>query len=250
MRWQGSSQQRLRGMDYLSTNNLVGGVAIGYEDINTNDVYPDKHRRTNGHSIAGYLSYLINDNYSLDFALGHSDLDIDQSRLSLGPFPGSPFAAGTTFSDPVNADRLFFTGNLNGIWLLGRWVVGAHLGYLASSEDPAAFSESSQINSITVVNDEFSLKQIRTGLDLAYAFNHSFEPYVALDYLKDTQQELHLLPSGVVQPAYQDEEYLLSTGMRYFMDNGFSSNLQFNYSTNQEQFDNTSLMFFLRLDML
>ncbi|MEJ2094724.1 MAG: hypothetical protein P8X93_06080 [Gammaproteobacteria bacterium] len=70
---------------------------------------------------------------------------------------------------------------------------------------------------------------------------------VAFDYLKDIgQQKAYSAPDSLQNI---NDEYQLSAGLRYFLKNGFSSNLQFNVNKEREEIDFSSLTFLLRLDL-
>jgi hypothetical protein len=234
-------ENSLTGVDMLGTESFSGGVTTGqyYADpLAYDDPYTTRHNL-----IAGYLNYLINDNLALDVAAGRTNPDIYNNQFSQEFFPASNFGHNTS---TLNSERLFVSGNLNSSLTLNRFSMGARIGYLATQNngtEPAPNGHSS-----TSYYDQTSnFQKLRTGVDLSYLFRSSLEPYVAFDYLKDVGQHRDFSAPDSLQKI--NDEYQLSAGLRYFLKNGFSSNLQFNVNKEREEIDFSSLKLLLRLDL-
>ncbi len=231
----------LTGVDVLGTENFSGGVTTGqyYADpLAYDDPYTTRHNL-----IAGYLNYLINDNLALDVAAGRTNPDIYNNQFS------QEFISTSIFGHDINSfdsQRLFVSGSLNSSLTLNRFSMGARIGYLATQNNGT--EPATNGNSSTSYYDQTSnFQKLRTGVDLSYLFRSSLEPYVAFDYLKDVSQQKTYSASDPLQNI--NDEYQLSAGLRYFLKNGFSSNLQFNVNKEREEIDFSSLTFLLRLEL-
>jgi hypothetical protein len=231
----------LTGVDMLGTENFTGGVTTGQYHANPlayDDPYTTRHNL-----IAGYLNYLINDNLALDVAAGRTNPNIYNNQFSQQFFPASNFGH---YTNTLDSQRLFVSSNLNSSLTLNRFSMGARIGYLATQNNgpelaPNGYSSSGYYDQTN------NYQKLRTGVDLSYLFRSSLEPYVAFDYLKDIgQQKAYSAPDSLQNI---NDEYQLSAGLRYFLKNGFSSNLQFNVNKERQEIDFSSLTFLLRLDL-
>ncbi len=220
-------------------NRLSGSIAVGYDDTSMGRDFSNSEYYNSDYSVAGNLGYLINDNFSLDFAAGRfSGQDFRQEQMLADPYAA---ALG-------DSNYLFYSGNLNGIWIIDQWSLGAHIGYLASRDYQTSYISGDETASATNQQDT-GMWQWHSGVDLAYAFQSSFEPYIGVGYLKNNRRELSTYTSGTTGTMIGDDEYRFSAGLRYLGKNGFSSNLKFNVSSDREEIDFSSLTLLLRLDL-
>ena len=256
--WGQSSEQNLLNprMQYLATplfvpqsdatssegkklilDRLTGGIALGLKDTDMESDFGGED--TGDYTIAGYLSYLINDNFSLDFTAGRGVMDLRQDQVLSDP-------SDTSFLD---ANHMFYFGSLSGLWIIDQWTLGAHFGYLASRDRQYSY-EYDRKTGVDVYSQEPNMWQMHSGLDLAYAFQSSFEPYIGVGYLRDSRRNLSTNASDAKIGQYNgNDQYQFSAGLRYLGKNGFSSNLKFNVSSDREEIDFSSLILLLRLDL-
>ena len=249
----------MAGADILPMDNMVLGLALGYEDTSTDTDFNTGEQDIDGYTFAGYFGYLLNDFFSIDMAGGYSSIDIEQRRLSdsfleftppaLTPnaFFGTP--TGTTITGEVDADRLFFAVNINGYWHVNNFIIDGHAGYLWAEEDQDRFIETTGTLTDDFGDREYELGQVRIGANVAYDFRSFLEPYFGVEYLNETtREELRLLP-GMAQPANDDDEVLFTLGMRYFSNYGITGDLKLNITSGREDINAYSLMLLLRAEL-
>ena len=240
------------GADTSPMDNMVVGVTLGYENTDVDTLFNAGRQDIDGFTVAGYLGYLINDNVSFDVTVGLSRTDIKQNRLlsafgtAAGPFLG--VAVGTNIVSSLDADRSFAAANLNGFWQIDNWIVGAHGGYLRANEDHDAFSETGGGVTSPVAARDFDLGQWRLGFDVAYSASSSLEPYFGIDYIKESTRENVTVAPGLAQPANDDDDFLISLGLRYFSDQGVSGDLRWEVSASREDIDASTFSAIVRVD--
>ncbi len=241
------------GADIQPLDNLIIGVTFGYEDNDVETEFNFGKQEIDGYTIAGYLGYMINDHFSIDGTIGHSDIDIDQSRTlsafgaAAGPFAG--VAAGTVIESEVDADRFFAAVNLNAFWTLDKILLGAHTGYLWVEEDHDSFAESGGGVTSAVGDRNFDLGQFRIGFDVAYDYKSFLEPYAGLDYLNDTTRDDVDVAPGLQQPDNDEDEFIIRLGLRYFGESGVTGALEYSIGAGRTDFDSSGVMATLRFDL-
>ncbi len=236
------------GADTMLTDNFVIGLSLAYEDNDVETSFNGGDQDITSYTIAGYMGYLFNDNISFDAAIGHSDIDNDQTRVlsafgaavaPAGPFAG--VAAGTPIAGDLDADRFFATINANGFWTVDNWLFNAHAGYLWAEEEHDAFTETGGGITAAVASRDFDLEQVRIGLEVGYDLQSKVEPFIGLDYVKDTESERVVLPTGMRQPDNDDDEFDLTLGTRFYASDILSGVFQFHKTFSRNHIDNHSL---------
>ncbi len=223
----------LVGVDFMPWDNTVLGLAGGYEmnDIDTD--FNAGEQETEGYTIATYFGTLLTDTWSIDFSLGYSLMETDQFRTA----PGST----TRISSSPDADRMFGAANINGLWFFGNWILGARTGALYARNEEDSFVESDG----TLISDNTTrLGQWNIGGDVTYRLGN-FEPYVRGSYEYDFKQTNIGLIGGT-QPSFDDDNYLVGAGIRYFGDNGLSGNIEWYKRLDRDDFEEDSINFTIR----
>jgi len=120
----------MAGADYLLTDRILVGLALGYENQDITTKFNAGKLEGNGFTVSPYVAFILNKNISFDLTIGHSWVDYDVSR-SNGTITGS-----------TEGDRWFGVANANFTTNINRWQLGATAGYLYTQEKQDAYNES------------------------------------------------------------------------------------------------------------
>ena len=219
------------GADFTPRDNMVLGLAIGYEDTSIDTDFNLGQLDADGWTIAPYFGMILNDTWSLDINAGWSDIDTDQDRSS-----------GTITSD-YNTDRWFVSANVSGYTQVNNWSLSGRTGLMNAESEDDSFTESNG----TVVNSRATLlTQFSLGGEAAYPMG-DFEPYVTATYNYDLHATETVLTAGV-QPSNDDDDVLLGLGFRYFKDDNLSMSAQYDTRQGRSDFDEDTFSFNVRWD--
>ena len=225
----------LVGLDFIPRENILIGLAGGYENNSIDTNFNLGEQETDGYTIAPYFGYLMTDTWSLDFSFGYSNLQTDQFRTD-------PLTAEHITSSPDH-DRWFGMINLNGLTTYGNWIFGGKLGFLYATDDQSQFIES---NGAQQPGLRSKLGQINIGGEVAYSLGE-FEPFARVLY----ENDFHQTDIGVIggtQPSFDNDDVLLGAGLRYYGNKGLTGNLEFNTRQAREDYDEYSLTATLRYE--
>ncbi len=88
------------------------------------------------------------------------------------------------------------------------------------------------------------LSQVNAGGNVAYSFGN-FEPFVRGSY----EYDLNATDIGVIgplQPSFDDDNFLVGAGMRYFNNRGWSGSIEYNTRLDREDYEEESVVFTFR----
>jgi autotransporter-like protein len=239
----------LVGADIQPQENMVAGLALGYEDADVDTLFNSGEQERDGFTIAGYFGYLINNNLSIDASAGYTAVEYEQFRMATFADPNFGAAVGSKISSEVDADRFFIAGNVNGFWVLNNWMLGANAGLVWGEEDQDNFTESAGGISAGFTGQDFETGLLRIGGNVAYDNQSGFSPYFGLEYLNEFEREDIRLSPGLLQHKNDEDEFLFTVGIRYFGNQTFSGDFNFNVSTGRDNIDNSNLMLMLRAEL-
>ncbi len=232
----GSSHSFLGGIDFSFWGNTVVGVALGYDVGDIDTTFNRGQQDTDTYTIAPYFGALLSDNLSVDFALGYSKVDYDQFRLA-------PGGSTTQITSSPNADRWFGALNLNGITFYDNWIIGGRVGASFATSNIDRYTES---NGIIVDDSRTKLGSVSIASDVAYSWDN-YEPFINLSYQYDFQLKEITAATG---PAISNDndDILMTTGVRYFNKNGISGNIEYSKRFLREDFDEDRISLTIRAD--
>jgi hypothetical protein len=234
--YDGNRHTVLGGIDFAPWESTVIGIAVGYEDSDTDTTFNLGELETDGYTIAPYFGYLFTDTWSVNFSFGYSDLEYDQFRTD-------PITGGRVTSSP-DADRWFGMFNLNGLTTYGNWILGGRVGTLWARSEVDAFVES---DGTAVTEARSKLGTWSIGGDAAYSFGE-FEPFVSATYEYDYSMTEIAVTTGP-QPDNDRDDVLFAAGLRYFgANNGISGNLNWTRRLGRENFDEDIFTASIRVD--
>ncbi len=231
----GSNHSFLGGIDFGFWGDSILGVAFGYDNGDIDTTFNGGNQDTDSFTIAPYFGALLTDSFSLDFNVGYSRVDYDQFRT----LPGTT----TQVTSSPHADRWFSALNLNGIAFVNNWILGSRVGWLYASSSIDGFTES---NGTVVAESRTKVTTMSIAGDVAYSFKN-YEPFLNLSYQRDISLREISVTSGP-QPANDDDDILMTTGVRYFNKNGISGNLEYTKRFERENFDEDRISLTVRVD--
>ncbi|HKK15441.1 MAG TPA: autotransporter outer membrane beta-barrel domain-containing protein [Gammaproteobacteria bacterium] len=226
----GHTHSGLIGFDFSPWDRTVFGVAFGYEDSDNDTSFNTGSEQTDGYTIAPYFAALLTDIWSIDASFGYSSLDIDQDR------------AGGTVTSSTDADRWFWSVNLNGLTTWNNWILSGRMGALWAKNTIDGFTES---DATVVPETDSKLGQWSIAGEAAYSLG-DWEPYARVTYEYD--YSLSEVVSFPVSPSNDRDNFLVGAGIRYFSINGLSGNLEYYKRLGREDFDEDTVSITLRYE--
>jgi uncharacterized protein with beta-barrel porin domain len=224
MAYDGNRDSFLGGVDIVPREDVVVGIAFGYEDSDIDTFFNQGQQETDGFTVAPYVGALINETWSVDATFGYSWLDTSQFRT----VPGT----ATRVNSSVDSTRWFINGNVNGYWGIGNWLLGGRTGLLWAQLDQDQFTES---DSTVISGQESELGTWYIAGDVSYQWR-KFEPFAGLTYEYDFQLTEQAVLTGP-QPSNDDDDFLVRAGLRYFGPYGVSGNFEWYKRLDRADFD-------------
>ena len=160
----GNVYNALAGIDHRFENDVVVGMAFGYERTDLNVKFNSGSLESNGITVAPYMGFKVTPNWSVDLSVGYTRLDYDTTNGLNGT------------SGSFNADRYFGAANLVGAYASGNWRFQPRTTLSYSREDQDGYTES---NGSQVESDTLLLGRLAAGSKVGYAFEN-FLPYAKL----------------------------------------------------------------------
>ena len=225
----GHTHSGLVGLDFSPWERTVFGLAVGYEASDSDTAFNSGNEQTEGYTIAPYFAGLLSDVWSVDFSFGYSNLDIDQVM-----------AKGVTSS--TNADRWFWSLNLNGLTTWDNWIFSGRMGTLWARNSIDAFVDSS---STAWAESDSKLGQWNVAGEAAYSLGE-WEPYARLTYEYD--YSLSKVVTFPQTPSNDRDNFLIGAGVRYFSINGLSGNLEWYKRLGRQDFDEDTISLTIRCE--
>ncbi len=216
----------LFGADMTPRDNMVLGVAVGYESASIDTDFNGGDLDTDGFTVAPYFGLVLSDNWNVSASVGYSSLNTDQFRTD-------PLL-GTRITSSPDSDRWFGTLNVNGYTTWNDWLFSGRIGMLQARNIQESFDESdgTAVGKLTT-----ELGQWNVGGEAAYGWG-DFEPFARVSYERDySLSRLSLIGTGP-QPSNDNDNFLFGLGLRYFSsDNGLSGNIEWYKRLGREDYD-------------
>ena len=195
----------LVGIDKRSPDDrLIVGVSAGYEGTGIDTTFNRGNLDADGFVIAPYLSYELNDGFSIDATLGYARVAYDMDRRD--PITSEVFSGST------DANRYF--GSLTGSYdhVSHKWRYGAHVGARYSYEGRDSFTETGTTGTTVAVGSQNThLGQAIFGGTIGYDFG-MFKPYVTGQGEYDfTKTDDPVVAANQTQPS--DSDFGLRLGL-------------------------------------
>lgn len=188
------------GADYQIAPNLVLGVSGAFDDGDGNIFNAVGFAKTRfenkGYSIAPYVAWQINQNWSLDAAIGWGEGKFKTNS------PGGPGSA--------DSDRMFGGANLSYTRWMDNWQFLGKGSYMYAEEE----YENSKFNGVTVANTGVTnkLSQLRLGAQAGYWLGGGWLPYAGLAFVSDSDVSPKVAP-GI---KWDKQAWVGTVGINYF----------------------------------
>lgn len=226
----------LAGADISPMENLLFGVAFGYEFSDIDTDFNAGNQEIDGFTVAPYMGYVLTDTWSINASIGYSSVDSDQFRTD-------PFTGALITSSP-SSDRFFGALNLNGYTTWNDWIFSGRLGMLQARSDQESFDES---DGTAVGKFKTELGQWNASGEAAYSWG-AFEPFMRATYEHDFSLTRLTLTGTGPQPSQDDDNFLFGLGARYFGENGLSGNIEWYKRLGRQDFDEDTFSATIRWD--
>ena len=235
-----SLNSALVGFDVSPGENMILGLAVGYEDNNIDTEFNAGEQNIDGFTIAPYFGYLFHPNASMDISAGYSNIDIDQFRID-----------STNFTSIINgdtdSDRWFVSGNVNAFTRINDFALFGRFGIIYAEDDIDSIVETGGPDAFTTAGTTIEFGQIQVGGEVAYSVA-PIEPYASVFYEYDYEFEKLSLNTALNPPANDRSDVRFGIGARYFGDYGFSANLEWSIIAGRDDIDSHTLGLTGRLD--
>lgn len=193
----------LLGYDTKVGDNLLLGLAVGYERIDIDTTFNGGTVDSDAWTIAPYLSYDINDMLSVNAAAGYTWASYDLTH--------STSAIGST-----DGERWFASTNLVARQSMGQWRLTETLGYFYVTETQDAYIETG-VGALAVPESTSHLGQLRIGGKLGYEIATSFgymTPYVSGRAEFDLSKSADPVLATGATVGYDDSGATFGTGVK------------------------------------
>ena len=241
--FEGDTQTVMAGIDFSPWENTILGIAFGYEDSDIQTAFNSGEQDSKGFTVAPYFAMLFNNNWSADVSFGTTKVDNEQSLNNvIGVVP-------VTISSDYDSRRWFATGNINGLFTHENWVFTNQLGVLWANNTQEQYTETIIANlTRNVQGRENNLTQLLISGEAAYTFQ-MLEPYFRVAYVYDIDRTELSIDPALPQPSDDDDDFVLSTGIRIFSKSGLSGNLEYSKRLGRDDFDEDIASILFRMDL-
>jgi hypothetical protein len=162
------------GADYTFSNNLILGLAAGWDQSRIGTTYNGGTLNGNGNTVAPYLSWRFTPAWTVDGTFGWGKASYNQTDNSV------PGGITGNYSDSRNLGSL----SISYAKLIGKWQLTGRGSYLASQDRVSQFTLSS---GTTIAAGTINSGQVRVGGQAMYNGGVVL-PYVGLYYFNYLQQ--------------------------------------------------------------
>ncbi|NNL99733.1 MAG: autotransporter outer membrane beta-barrel domain-containing protein, partial [Gammaproteobacteria bacterium] len=227
------------GVDWTFGEDLLVGLAAGYEKQDFVTLFNGGTQQTDGIVVAPYAGWRINDQWSIDGTAGFAYNDVEQSRTQLAQ----------TITSELDAWRVFAAGNVNWFGGRDRWLLSARAGVLYAQDSFDSFTENTGVaGGLFNPEREFDIGQASIGGEIGYAIG-DFVPFVNGRFVYDVEESVVEVGPGQVSPGSDRTEFQAGFGLRYYSDNGISADVEFSTVETRSNIDSYTISATVRIDL-
>ncbi len=231
LRSSGDVKVGLAGIDYTFDNNVILGVAAGYDRTDVDLNFSSGKLTGNGYTVAPYIGMLINKNFAIDATIGFGRTNVD-TLATIPPSLGGGIVTGSTHSDR-NLGSLGLTYRE----VFGAWTLTGRAGLLTVHDKLGAYTLS---NGTFVPDGTVNLTQARLTAMAAYTVG-SVTPYASISYINDLSRP-DQAPIGGVAAANDRDAWTPAVGVRFRFDNSLYGSVQYSSEQRSEVRNNQFLI--------
>jgi len=207
----------IAGFDYKISDNLLAGLAFGYEESDLSTTFNVGTEKSDGWTVSPYALYQLDKTYSVEVSGGYSKLNYDVTRVE--PRDKNKIT-GTT-----DASRWFAEASLSGNWSIDALQLGASLGVLSVSEDKDAYTEVGS-GGQAVASKSTDLGRATLGGEASYSLGDVVIPYVNANYRRDYNTD-----------SSDDDSIALGIGSRFQLGDSVSAGIEANTVQGKDDLD-------------
>lgn len=221
-RYQGGLYLAMAGLDFRITDELLAGLALGYEYSQTDTYFNDGSLDGNGFTIAPYLGYAILPTLTVDITGGITFLDYWSQRTDVFDYHAD-----------YSGLRSMVTGNVNYYIPWENWTFSAHGGFMYTNEYTYEYTEKGSLGQrLERGDDNEYVGEFNAGVRAGYYFD-GVEPYLALTYLYDAWL------SG--RQDQDRDEFEAAFGLNYQPVNNFLFGMELNQTFGRYKLNSTGV---------
>jgi outer membrane autotransporter protein len=201
------------GGDYRLTDDLVVGVAAGFEHTDISTKFNSGSTKSDGLGVSPYFAYIVNETFYIDGLVGYTRLNTDVTRTS-GAIKGD-----------YNSNRYTGVLNANARFPFDEITVYPQVGVLYVHQRDGSYTETGTGGSF-VGNNHVSLGQGRAGAKVGYTLD-GFEPYVGARYQYNfVNPDVNL--GTVASPGRDRDSVNFQLGLNFNLSNSISGGVEGN----------------------
>ncbi|CCQ72509.1 autotransporter outer membrane beta-barrel domain-containing protein [Magnetospira sp. QH-2] len=207
----------------LANDRLLLGLAAGYEMGDFDTTFNSGNLESSGFIVAPYLSFAINNVFSIDATAGYGMIDYDQDRADS--------VTNEVFKGETDADRFFGSLTLNATKTFKKKIeVTGNLGASYTNEDRDAFTETGSTGTtVAVAKQSTKLGQAQLGVKVGYNLGKA-TPYIGVNGEYDfTKSSDPTVASNQTQPDSSDYGARVALGATFALNKRVSGMLEGNY---------------------
>lgn len=227
-KYEGAMLMGLVGLDHKITENLLGGLSLGYEWVDLDANANANAFISKGVSVTPYVAVVLFDNLTLDALFGYAVLFNEVKEAS-----DTGSASGI-----YRSQRTLASANLNYYMLWDSWNLSAQAGYMHVNEDQEAYQLIDGGMSERVEQANSYMGEWRLGARVGY-FWGDVEPYLESAYLYDNTWN---------DDGEDRDEIEVALGLDYYPSDDFIFSITAANSYLRDDVGNTRLMLNLRFE--
>lgn len=239
--FEGKTNNVLVGADISPMESMLVGVAIGFEQSDTDTRFNNGEVELTGVTVAPYLGVLFAEQLGASFDLG-LDVSLGYGTTEIEQFRTDPVSNSRIFST-TDGERWFISANVTASRSFGDLYIAARGGLLLARDRQNAFVES---NGTQVAEASASLGRLMIGGEAAYRAG-AFEPYLSATYENDIQRE-RIVTNTAAQPSNDSDDVLFAVGLRWLPSDSVSASVEYNTVLGRTDFEARTVQAVFRAD--
>lgn len=221
------------GGDYQLAPDVAFGISAAFDSSSgsaqsfnltagTNNLTSNS---TSGYSLAPYLGWQINNEWSLDASLGAGSVKLSTSEVS------------------GKANRLFYGTNLNYASWQGNWQLTGKGGYMHGEEKYGDLTGGAAGLLMAGTASTNKISQLRVGGQAGYWTNENVMPYFGLSYTSDISRSTSANSTAQMGNDIGRSAWVYSLGVNLFsVKNSVTGGVAYNQESGRSYATNKSLM--------
>ncbi len=210
------------GVDYVVSDKVNIGAFLSYAETETTSGFNGGGSDTDSFTFGPYVSFVLDDVFTMDGSIGYTRSDIDNRRL----------VGGVIVTGQQDGDTAFVSANLNAQKWYGNWGVSGRAGFSYSSTDNDSYTDSV---GTTFAATESQLGQLQAGAKVSY-YTSNLLPYFGVTYMYDAISD-DVTTTTPPQPDNDNDEVQLEAGIALFGEGAWSGGISGNYSLFREDYE-------------